>query len=79
MLLIGESGLTRVPETDPSCMTVIRYPLEPPSFTYTRYRCEKTVFLDVLAFVVPTSLAQVVLTLRLVFFCSNGLVLIAAE
>ena len=60
-------------------MTAIRYPLEPPSFTYTRYSCDKTVFLDVLAFVTPTSLAQVVLTLRLVFFRRNGPVLIVVE
>ena len=78
-VFIGVSGLARVPKTDPSCMTVIRYPLEPPSFTHTRYRCEKTVFLEVLATMVPTSLAQVVLTLRFVFFHSNGLVLIVAE
>ena len=48
-------------------------------FTHACYRCDKTVFLEVLATVVPTLLAQVVLTLRLVFFCGNGLVLIVAE
>ena len=79
MFLIGESGLAHVAETDPSCTSVIFYPLKPPSLTHTRHRCEKTAFFGVLAIVVPTLLAQVVLTLRLVFFRRNGLVLIAAE
>ena len=33
MFSVGESGLARVTETGPSCMTVILYPLEPPFHT----------------------------------------------
>ena len=79
MFFIGVHLDMCVHKTDPSCMSVIRYPLKPPSLTHVCYRCEKTVFLEVLAIVVPTLLAQVVLTLRFAFFRRNGLVLIVAE
>jgi len=60
-------------------MSVIRQPLELPSFTHVGYRCDKTAFLEVLATVVPTLFAQVVLTLRFVVFSRDCLVLITAE
>jgi len=60
-------------------MSVIHSPFEPPFFTHACYRCDKTAFLEVLATVVPTLLAQVVLTLRFAFFRGNDLVLIVAE
>jgi hypothetical protein len=43
------------------------------------YRCEKTAFFEALMTVVNTSLAQVVLTLRSVFFDNDFSVLTAAE
>jgi len=43
------------------------------------YRCEKTAFFEILAAVETALLAQVVLTLRSVFFGRDGFVLIVAE
>jgi len=79
-VLIGESGLIRVfLKRILAVRASFVNPSSPPSFTHACYRCEKTVFLEVLATVVPTLFAQVVLTLRLVFFRINGLMLITAE
>ena len=63
----------------PSCTTIVRLSIGPPSFTLACYRCDKTAFFEVLMAVVPTLLAQVVLTLRFVIFRSDGLVQITAE
>jgi hypothetical protein len=57
-------------------MSIIRSPLEPPSFTHGYY--SKTSFFEALATLVAALLAQVVLTLRSVFFDSDRLVLITA-
>jgi len=65
----------RVTETGPSCMSVFCQPLEPPSFTPACHRCEKTVFIEVLALAIITSLAQAVITLRSVFLSNDGFVL----
>jgi hypothetical protein len=59
-------------ETDPSCMSVIRSPLVPPSFTHPCYSCDKIVSIQILAAVLNTLFAQVVLTLRFVFFEFNS-------
>ena len=40
--------------------------IKPPGFIHTHYRCDKSAFFSILAFVVSTLLAQVVLTLRFV-------------
>ena len=76
---IREPGPTRVTETDPSCMSVFRYPFKPPSFTHACYRCNQTAFLGALATMIFTFLAQAVLTLRSVFLGSDCFVLIAVE
>ena len=68
-----------VTETGPSCMGVIFLPLKPPSFTYACYRCKKTAFFEMLVAVETTLLAQVVLTLRSVFFERDGFALITIE
>ena len=65
----------RVTETDPSCMSVFRQPLEPPSFTPACHRCERTVFVKILAIAIITLLAQAVITLRFVFLSNDGFVL----
>ena len=66
---------TRVTETDASCMSVFRQPLEPPNLTPTCHRCEKTIFVEVLAIAIITLLAQAVITLRSVFLSNDGFVL----
>ena len=65
----------RVTETDPSCMSVFCQPLEPPSFTPACHRCEKTVFIKILAITIITLFAQAVITLRSVFLSNDGFVL----
>jgi len=64
-----------VTETDPSCMSVFRQPLESPSFTSACHRCEKTVFVVILGIAIITLLAQAVIALRSVFLSNNGFVL----
>ena len=46
---------------------------------HARYRCEKTAFFEVLVAVETMLLAQVVLTLRSVFFSRDGFLVIMAE
>jgi len=69
---------TFITENCPRHMSIIQQPLEP-SFTHACYRCSKAVFVQILATVVPTFLAQVVLTLRSSFFGGDCFVLITAE
>ena len=57
-----------VTETGLSCKGAIRYPLKPSDLTHARYRCDKTAFTDILAFVGSTLLAQMALTPRSVGF-----------
>lgn len=64
----------RVFETGPSCESVIRYPLKPPKFTYACYRCERTVFFEALVGVETMLIAQVVVTLRYVFFRDGSVI-----
>jgi len=59
-------------------MSVLFSPVEPPSFTPACHRCEKTVFVKVLAIVIITLLAQAVITLRSVFL-SNGNFLLSSR
>ena len=63
----------------PSCTTIVHLSIGSPSFTLACHRCDKTAFFEVLMAVVPTLLAQVVLTLRFVIFRSDGLAPITAE
>ena len=62
----------------PRCMTP-RRTVRQWNFTCPCYRCDRTAFLSVFAFVGSTLLAQVVLTLRFVPLTRDGLVLILIE
>ena len=66
---------TRVTETDASCMSVFRQPLEPPNLTPTCHRREKTVFFMILSIAIITLLAQAAIALRSVFLSNDGFVL----
>jgi hypothetical protein len=57
-------------------MNIVLSPLEPPGFTHACYRCDKTAFFEALATVSATLFAQVVLTLRSVFFDSDRSVML---
>jgi hypothetical protein len=62
---------TCVHEMVPSCMSIVLSPLETPGFTHACYRCDRTAFFEALATMSATVFAQVVLTLRSVFFYSD--------
>ena len=49
-------------------MTVVRYPFKLQNFTRPGYRCGEIALISVIAFVVSTLIAQVVLTLRFIDF-----------
>ena len=60
-------------------MSVLFSPVESPNFTRACYRCDKTIFVEVLMTAIFTLLAQAVLTLRSVFLGGGGFALITVE
>ena len=66
-------------ETGPSCMSFVQQSFESPSFTHPCCRCDKTAFFEALVTAEAVLVAQVVLTLRFVFFGRDGFILITTE